>query len=78
MKSRIPTVFFGLVIPLFLILGCFSFYNTIEPRIFGFPFIYAWIFSCFAMSSLCMYIAWKLDPLSAANQKKRAESGAKE
>ena len=70
MKSRLPTYFFGLVLPLLLIVGCFHFYNKVEPRIFGFPFIYAWIFGCFGLTSLCLLIAWKLDPLSEPNKKR--------
>ena len=72
MKSRLPTFLFGFVIPFAAIVLSFSFYNKVEPRILGFPFIYAWIFMCFGLTSLCMLIAWKLDPLSDANKKKYA------
>ncbi len=77
MKSRIPTIFFGLILPFFLVVGCFEFYNKVEPRILGFPFIYAWIFACFGFTSLCMLIAWKLDPHSDANKKKFAAAQRK-
>ncbi len=71
MKSRLPTFFFALILPFtFMVLG-FNFYNTIEPRILGFPFIYAWVFACFGLTSLCLLIAWKLDPLADHNKKKR-------
>ena len=57
MQSRIPTYIFSLFIPLALVIGCFGFYNRVEPRILGFPFIYAWIFACFFLvlaTSLCI------------------------
>ena len=33
MQSRIPTYIFSLFIPLALVIGCFGFYNRVEPRI---------------------------------------------
>ena len=54
MQSRIPTYIFSLFIPLALVIGCFGFYNRVEPRILGFPFIYAWIFACFFLVSASM------------------------
>ena len=74
MKSRLPTFFFGFIVPLFLVVCCFGFYNRVEPRIFGLPFIYAWIFSCFAITSLCLLIAWRLDPLSEHNKKRTQDT----
>lgn len=73
MKSRVPTYFFGFIVPFALLIGGFNFYNTVEPRIFGFPFIYAWIFGCFGATSLCLYVAWKLDPLSENNKERNAK-----
>ncbi|MCI6540791.1 MAG: DUF3311 domain-containing protein [Bilophila wadsworthia] len=60
MQSRIPTYIFSLFIPLALVIGCFGFYNRVEPRILGFPFIYAWIFACFFLVSASMCIGWLL------------------
>ena len=72
MKSRFWTVIFVLVIPYAAIILAFPLYNRVEPYILGFPFFYFWIFSWFVLTSVSMFIGWKLDPLSAANRQKRA------
>lgn len=74
MQSRIPTFIFCLIIPFVLVVGCFGFYNRVEPRILGFPFIYAWIFACFFLVSASMYIGWLLDPTSDNNLRKAAQA----
>lgn len=76
MQSRIPTYIFSLIIPLALVIGCFGFYNRVEPRILGFPFIYAWIFACFFLVSASMCIGWLLDPQSDRNKKRASSSRA--
>lgn len=38
MQSRIPTYIFSLFIPLALVIGCFGFYNRVEPLHFGISF----------------------------------------
>lgn len=76
MQSRIPTYIFSLFIPLALVIGCFGFYNRVEPRILGFPFIYAWIFGCFFLVSASMCIGWLLDPQSDRNKKRVSSSRA--
>ena len=75
MQSRIPTYIFSLFIPLALVIGCFGFYNRVEPRILGFPFIYAWIFACFFLVSASMCIGWLLDPQSDRNKKRECVAG---
>lgn len=62
MKSRIPTILIGFCVPMTAILLLFPFYNRIEPFVFGFSFNYAWIFAWLALTSLCLLIAFKLDP----------------
>ncbi|MFR5646252.1 MAG: DUF3311 domain-containing protein [Bilophila wadsworthia] len=59
-----------------LVIGCFGFYNRVEPRILGFPFIYAWIFACFFLVSASMCIGWLLDPQSDRNKKRASSSRA--
>lgn len=76
MQSRIPTYIFSLFIPLALVIGCFGFYNRVEPRILGFPFIYTWIFACFFLVSASMCIGWLLDPQSDRNKKRVSSSRA--
>ena len=70
MQSRIPTYIFSLFIPLALVIGCFGFYNRVEPR------IYAWIFACFFLVSASMCIGWLLDPQSDRNKKRASSSRA--
>lgn len=62
MKSRFWIFVLILVIPYLLVVAAFPFYNRAEPFILGFPFIYFWLFSCIPLTSLCMYIGFKLDP----------------
>lgn len=52
----------ALGIPYMAIVGAFPFYNRAEPFILGFPFIYFWLFSWIPLTSLFMYIAFRLDP----------------
>jgi hypothetical protein len=62
MKSRIPTIIIGFVIPMAAILLAFPLYNKIEPFVFGFSFNYAWMFAWLGLTSLCLLIAFNLDP----------------
>lgn len=71
MKKRFWTIFFVLIIPYTAIVAAFPFYNRVEPFVFGFPFLYFWLFSWFILTSICMYIGWLLDPLAARNRVKQ-------
>jgi hypothetical protein len=71
MKSRLWTVLFVLVIPYLAIVAAFPFYNRAEPFILGFPFVYFWIFAWIPLTSLSMYIGFRLDP---ANKEDQSES----
>ena len=64
MKNRIPTVLIGLILPISAITLCFPIYNRIEPFIFGFSFNYAWIFAWLFLTSLCLFICNKIDPMN--------------
>lgn len=68
MKTRIWTILFGLVIPYLAIVAAFPFYNRAEPFILGLPFIYFWIFAWIPLTSLSMYIGFRLDPLNKEEQ----------
>lgn len=37
------------------------FVNRVEPRVFGFPFLLAWIFLWVAVTPLCLYGIYKLE-----------------
>jgi hypothetical protein len=64
MKSRFWIFVIVLVIPYAAIVGAFPFYNRAEPFILGFPFLYFWLFSWIPLTSLCMFIAFRMDPLN--------------
>ncbi len=51
-----------LVIPFLAIVGAFPLYNRAEPFILGFPFIYFWVFAWVPLTSLSMYIGFRIDP----------------
>jgi hypothetical protein len=51
------------------ILLAFPLYNKIEPFVFGFSFNYAWMFAWLGLTSLCLLIAFKLDPYNKADDK---------
>ena len=73
MKSRIPTFLFVIGVPFTLLVLCFGFYNRVEPRIFGFPFVYGWLFSCLFVSFVSMGIGWLIDPQSERNRRKESD-----
>lgn len=62
MKSRVPAIIVGLGIPQAAILLAFPIYNRIEPFVFGFSFNYFWIFAWLFLTSLCLFIAFRIDP----------------
>jgi hypothetical protein len=73
MNSRLPTFLFVVGVPFTLIVVLFPFYNRIDPMIFGFPLLYAWMFACLGISSLSMYIGWRIDPRSDRNLRARQQ-----
>jgi len=64
MKSRVPTILIGVVVPMVAILLLFPVWNRVEPFVLGFPFNYFWLFSWLFLTSLCLYVGFKLDPLN--------------
>ncbi|MBP1763491.1 MAG: hypothetical protein H6Q65_549 [Firmicutes bacterium] len=64
MKSRIPTILIGLVAPLTGIVFLLPWWNKVEPFILGFSFNYFWMFLWLFLTSICLFVAYKLDPLN--------------
>ena len=62
MKKRMPTIFFGLILPFIGVLVLLPLYNRITPYVFGFSFGYFWIFLWIFLTSVCLYLAYRLDP----------------
>ncbi len=58
--NRLFSVVIGLVIPVIAIVGVFPWYDRVHPFILGFPFLYFWIFLWFPLTTICLYIAWRL------------------
>ena len=62
MNSRKPAFIVGFIIPFVLMVVCMPIYNRIDPVILGFPFLYFWVFTGLFVTSICLYIAFKIDP----------------
>lgn len=78
MKNRLLTIIIGLIVPFCAVTVCFPFYNRIEPFVFGFSFNYFWIFAWLFLTSLCLYIAFKIDPLNREDAKAMADKKLEE
>ncbi len=55
-------VIIGLIVPFFAVVGLFPWYNRTYPLVAGIPFVYFWIFLWFPLTTLCLYLAWRMDP----------------
>lgn len=64
MKNRLLTIIIGLIVPMCAVTVCFPLYNRIEPFVLGFSFNYFWIFAWLFLTSFCLFIAFKIDPLN--------------
>ena len=62
MKKRLPAIIIGGVLPIIAVLFMMPFYNRIEPYVLGFPFGYFWIFLWIFLTSLCLFVAFRIDP----------------
>ncbi len=82
MKSRVPVYLIGLILPIVAYVVCFPIYNRVEPFVLGFSFNYFWMFMCLPFTSLCLWLAFKIDPANREElemeQKKALEQQRKE
>jgi hypothetical protein len=62
MKSRIPAFIVGTLVPIAAVLALMPWYNRVEPLVLGFPFGYFWIFLWIVLTSVSLFVAYKLDP----------------
>lgn len=53
-------LFIGLGIPYFGVIGMLPWVASVERFVLGVPFIYAWIFMWFVLTSGCMLACWWL------------------
>lgn len=59
--ARISAVIVGLIVPFVAIVALFPWYDRIHPMVLGFPFLYFWMFLWFPLTTICLYIAWRLE-----------------
>jgi len=81
MKSRLPIYLIGLVLPIVAYIVCFPIYNRAEPILLGFSFNYFWMFLCLPFTSLCLWLAFRMDPANAeeiAAEKRELDEQEKE
>lgn len=50
----------GLAIPYVGVIVLLPWVSSIDIPVFGVPFVYAWIFTWFFITSGCLYACWKL------------------
>ncbi len=54
-----PSVTIGFVIPTVAILGGVLTLGRIHAVLFGFPVVFLWIFLCFPLTTLCLWVSWR-------------------
>ncbi len=64
MNGRFLTILMGFIIPLTAIVLLFPLWNKVEPFVLGFPFNYFWMFLWLFLTSVCLFAAYKVDPLN--------------
>lgn len=55
-------------IPFVLMLVCTPFVNRTTPTIAGFPFLLTWIVVAVVLTSVCMAIIYKTDPVNSQDE----------
>jgi Protein of unknown function (DUF3311) len=70
MKAHIYMIkiFIGLVIPYVGVIVSLPWISSIDASVFGIPFVYAWIFAWFFITSGCLYVCWKLFDQNSENE----------
>ena len=53
-----PCLVIGLVIPAVAILGGIAVIGPLSWTLFGIPAVFSWMFLCFPLTSLCLWISW--------------------
>ena len=48
-------------LPIAMLSVAVPFVNQLEPRIFGLPFVFAWIIAWVALTPLCIYAIYKME-----------------
>ena len=53
-------LFIGIGVPYLGVLGALPWVASVDRFVLGVPFIYLWIFMWFILTSLCLYVCWRL------------------
>ena len=62
MDARIwKSVVIGLVLPAVGVLLIMPLLAATSVRVFGVPLLFVWIFLLFPLTSLCLWLAWRID-----------------
>lgn len=58
MTHRWSSVFIGFAIPFILIVGGVLLLGPIDVSVGPFPLVFVWLFICFPLTTLCLWISW--------------------
>ncbi|MBU6493947.1 MAG: DUF3311 domain-containing protein [Burkholderiales bacterium] len=50
----------GIGIPYIGVIGLLPWVSSVDLTVLGVPFIYAWIFAWFVLTSVCLLLCWRL------------------
>jgi hypothetical protein len=53
-------LFIGIGIPYLAVIGLLPWVASVDTFVLGVPFIYAWIFAWFVLTSVCLQLCWRL------------------
>lgn len=53
-----PSLLIGLVVPTVAIIGGVLLLGQVDVVMLGFPVVFVWMFFCFLLTSLCLWISW--------------------
>lgn len=72
-----PSLLIGLGIPAIAIVGGVLVLGPIHAVAFGFPLVFFWMFCCFPLTTLCLWVSWHFfDSDSYARDRKPEEAEA--
>jgi pilus assembly protein TadC len=56
------------VLPFIGVLICAPFVNTVKPYVFGLPFVIFWMVMWVVLTSIIMWIVYKIDPANRESE----------
>lgn len=59
--SRWRSVAVGLGVPALAILGVMPLLADTDVVVLGVPLLFLWVFAWFPLTSLCLWVAWRMD-----------------